>query len=153
MNSPNCGGFVKIKDNAVSGIIYDLPYYAQERYASWRLILHTNNSSITPEIYSVTFIGSKSIVTGTIPEKELVYPNPYIKGKSLNERINFSNLPKETTINIYTVSGELVKIIRHKNISSGGNAHWDISAIASGIYIYYLESPEEKKRGKVSIIK
>ncbi|MCK4731240.1 MAG: hypothetical protein KAT65_02175, partial [Methanophagales archaeon] len=56
INSPSCGGFGTVQNNAVSGFTYDLPLCAQERYASWRLVLRTDDPSITPEIYDVTLI-------------------------------------------------------------------------------------------------
>ena len=85
--------------------------------------------------------------------KAVVYPNPYIKGKSLNEIINFSNLPNEATIRIHTVTGKLIKTIKHKDTADGGSREWDVSEISSGIYLYTIISPEGKKTGKVSIIK
>ena len=82
-----------------------------------------------------------------------IYPNPYIKGKSLAERISFINLPKEATIRIYTVSGKLVKTIKHLDTVDGNSEEWNISDIASGIYVYTVISSQGKKTGKVSIIK
>ncbi|MCK4532274.1 carboxypeptidase regulatory-like domain-containing protein [bacterium] len=85
--------------------------------------------------------------------KVFVYPNPYIKGKSLYKEINFTNLPRESTIKIYTISGLLVKTIQHNEIIDGGSRKLDISGIASGTYIYSITSSQGEKKGKVSLIK
>lgn len=91
---------------------------------------------------------------GKYPERKvIVYPNPYIKGTSLNERITFINLSKESTLRIYTIAGKLIKEIKHKSSTDDGTEEWDIQDIASGVYLYYIESPQGKKNGKVSIIK
>jgi hypothetical protein len=83
----------------------------------------------------------------------VVYPNPYIKGKSYSERISFGNLPGESTIKIYTISGKLVKTIGYNAVNNGSSQEWDISDMPSGIYIYTIIFPEGKKTGKVSIVK
>lgn len=85
--------------------------------------------------------------------KITISPNPYIAGQGSGEKIVFSTLPKKVTIRIYTIAGKLVKTISHKDTADGSSAEWDISGIASGIYIYYIESPQGKKKGKVSIVK
>ena len=77
VNSPSCGGFVTVQDNVVSGTTYDLPSCAQERYASWGLVLHTDDPSITPEIYNVTFISGagKGISLTVTSPKNITYNN------------------------------------------------------------------------------
>jgi len=57
VNSSNCGGFTLVEWNALSGIFYNLPACAQERFANWRLVLDTFSPHITPIIYNVSFIG------------------------------------------------------------------------------------------------
>lgn len=82
-----------------------------------------------------------------------VYPNPYIQGKSSDQKITFDKLPKQSTLRIYAISGELITEIKHQTMVDGGKEEWDISGIASGIYIYYIEASKGNKKGKVSIIK
>ena len=98
--------------------------------------------------------GEKEITVKVIKMEGMVtYPNPYVKGKNQSEGISFANLPKEATIRIYTVSGELVKVIKHKDIADGGSKDWNILGIASGVYMYCIESSEGMKKGKISIVK
>lgn len=87
------------------------------------------------------------------PPEILVYPNPYRADMGWEEKIIFANLPEEATIWIYTLSGELVEKIEYKAETSGGIVEWDISDIASGIYIYLIKSKNFKKKGKIGVIK
>ena len=91
------------------------------------------------------------ITKGT--DKITIYPNPYIAGNFTQDRITFNNLPKASTLRIYTISGKLIKEIKHQDITNGGNEEWDVSGVASGIYMYCIESSEGMKKGKVSIVK
>ena len=86
-------------------------------------------------------------------EKVVISPNPYIAGKSTQDRIVFTELPKESILRIYTISGKLIEEMKHNTTNDGGSEEWDISEIVSGIYLYYIESPKGNKKGKISIIK
>lgn len=83
----------------------------------------------------------------------MVYPNPYIGGKGNAVKIVFNNLPGESVLRIYTVSGKLVKTIKHNAAADGGLEEWDVSGIAGGVYIYSVISKAGKETGKVSIVK
>ncbi|MCK5533793.1 T9SS type A sorting domain-containing protein [bacterium] len=139
--------WILVEENAVSDIFYELPEINQQRYAKWKLVLNTANSLITPEIEKVVF------VSGTGADRIIVFPNPYITKLNSNKIIIFANLSEEATIRIYTISGKLIKIIKHKDIADGGSEEWNVSDVASGIYIYCIDGPSGRKKGKVSIIK
>jgi hypothetical protein len=81
-----------------------------------------------------------------------VSPGTYIRGKSPTTRITFSNLPGEADIRIYTLSGRLITSIYH-HASSDYRESWDVSDVASGIYLYHIQSPQAEKKGKLCIIK
>jgi len=92
-----------------------------------------------------------------------VVPNPYMIHNwskietSANEgMLAFENLPDECTIRIYTLAGDLVETIRHDN--ADGTAWWDLMSVnnqqvASGIYIYHVESPYGEHLGRFAVIK
>jgi len=114
-----------------------------------------------------------------------VYPNPYYgnaywDGNSERLRkIYFYNLPAECEITIYTLSGDIVKKIRHNKESngsdvrwfetyskdetqkmSGGEHAWDLvsdndQAIATGLYLFSVKdiSNNNIKVGKFLVIK
>ena len=108
-----------------------------------------------PDTYqnTITIVLPIRIEDGVIAGKTIVFPNPYVKSESANNKIIFAVLPKETTIRIYTIAGKLIKTIKHLDTVDGGSEGWDISSVAGGIYMYTIISPEGKKTGKVSIVK
>jgi hypothetical protein len=103
----------------------------------------------------------------------IVSPNPY-RGSADWERldyegrISFYNLPRQCTVYIYSVTGELVDVVYH-NVSGDetpdtggsetGGERWDMltsnnQSIASGIYIYRVVSDRYgEKIGKFAIVK
>lgn len=99
-----------------------------------------------------------------------VVPNPYVASAIWEPRnpfntgrgprsIHFNHLPREATIRIYTVNGELVDVIEHKSTLDDGTAEWDLLSrdnlsISYGIYIYHIEAPGiGEKVGRLAIIK
>ncbi len=97
-----------------------------------------------------------------------VVPNPYVGQASFEpqrfavsgrgeRRIEFRGLPQTCTIRIYTVNGELVKILYHDGLQ--GYEPWDLRSkdnleIAPGLYIFHVEAPDTGSYiGKFAIIK
>jgi hypothetical protein len=92
-----------------------------------------------------------------------VVPNPYFaqyspmvetgEGESV---IEFQKIPDKCTIRIYTLAGDLVQTIEHNDGS--GTARWNLQSrnnqlVASGIYIFHVESPYGEHLGRFAIIK
>jgi hypothetical protein len=88
-------------------------------------------------------------------------PNPYVANavwdfSQDNQRLEFTNLPPVCTIRIYTLSGNLVRVIAHTNGS--GTEVWDLQTrfqlkAASGTYYWHVTTPEGRSRlGLLSII-
>lgn len=96
-------------------------------------------------------------------------PNPYV-GYSESENpgtagptsrgerdLQFRNLPKQCTIRIFTITGELVQTIHKDDL--GSIAHWDLLSyegqrVAYGVYIYHVEAPGVgEKIGRFAVIK
>lgn len=92
-------------------------------------------------------------------------PNPYVfgdpqrsfvEGEASTYRIEFRNLPERAVIRIFTVSGDLVRVIRHEPLAYGGNlrgtAEWDQKSdsgllVAPGVYVYHVESQTDEAAG------
>lgn len=106
-----------------------------------------------PEKGTITITLPVEIADTTALDRILVYPNPYRADMGWPETIFFDNLPGKVTIKIYTITGELIQEIEHEAEIDGGKEEWNISDIASGIYIYSVKSQSGKKVGKVCIIK
>jgi len=91
-----------------------------------------------------------------------VVPDPYYAfapGWDVDEgenNIQFQNLPDECTVRIYTLAGDLIKTIEHAD--GTGRAWWNLQSegqrlIASGIYIYHVESKYGDHLGRFAVVK
>jgi len=102
----------------------------------------------------VVTLGQETDLRLASDKPNLVYPNPYIRGKSQGEKITFGNLPPEAKIHIYTLGGAKVTALDYLEKMTGGSVTWDISRIAVGIYLYTITTNGAVvRRGKLSIIK
>ncbi len=90
-----------------------------------------------------------------------VVPNPYLgyaKWETYpgERKLQFADLPDQCTIRIYTLAGELVRILHHED--GTGTEDWDMMSeaghgIASGVYLFYVESEYGNYTGKFAVIK
>ncbi len=100
-----------------------------------------------------------SLATGQLKNVKVV-PNPYFaragwENNSAPTKLNFTHLPEICTIRVYTLSGDLVKIIEHD--SGGGDQSWDLLSlngqqVASGIYFYHVDSNAGEFVGRFAVI-
>jgi hypothetical protein len=96
-------------------------------------------------------------------------PNPFVFGEpgrtfGRNE-VQFRNLPRDATIRIYGISGDLIRVLEHGADARGnvsGSIEWDLTSdsglmVAPGLYIYHVQSRTEGLdrafTGKVMIIR
>jgi len=100
-----------------------------------------------------------------------VVPDPYVAVNTLERfqsaalsgrgqrRIDFVNLPLECTITIFTVSGQLVRVLEHRGFQENGRESWDLKTkdgleISYGTYFFHIEAPGlGQKVGRFAIIK
>ena len=96
-----------------------------------------------------------------------VVPNPYMAGslweseydsyrREPTRKIEFINLPMECEINIFTLSGDLIKTLVHNE--NHGTETWDLRTeggreIVSGIYIYQVQSAGLEFLNRFAVIK
>ena len=91
-----------------------------------------------------------------------VVPNPYIvragwERSEFEGRIQFTNLPRECDISIYTTSGDHIVDLHHSSFND--YEFWNLQnengvLVAYGLYIYVVKSPDgEKHTGKFVIIR
>jgi len=132
----------------------------------------------SPLINATTAYATYSADRAVAEKKQvMVYPNPYkisddyrgrrfedrdLKGWSeRSRRIHFVNLPDPATIKIFTLDGDLVREIQHPHhrlSDTPWHCEWDMitrntQAVASGIYLYSIESELGVQVGKIVIIK
>ncbi len=70
--------------------------------------------------------------------------------------LQFQNLPAKCTIRIYTLAGDHIRTL--ENTDGSGTIAWDMLTdgqrlIASGIYIYHLESEYGERLGRFAVVK
>jgi len=97
-----------------------------------------------------------------------VVPNPYIVAATWEERspfstrqrsIHFTHLPRQCTIRIYTISGELVTTIDHNSTMLDGTEEWNLLSrdnisVSYGVYIFHVDAPGVGEHlGKFAVIK
>ena len=90
-------------------------------------------------------------------DRVLVVPNPY-RGtaqweQQYEDRIKFTNLPPVAKISIFSLSGDLIKVIEHTN--GYADEYWDLvsrnnQSVVSGMYIYVVEAPDVSIVGQSS---
>ncbi len=105
--------------------------------------------------------GVDPATAGNNLDKIRVYPDPYLAHHSqeygeYERELNFINLPDECTVRIYTLAGDLVKTANH--FGNGGTYTWNMLSdaglsIASGIYLYHIESKYGDRTGRFAVIK
>ena len=104
---------------------------------------------------------SASAAKGQLGDIKVV-PDPYYAFATLwelNEGENvlqFQNLPDRCSIRIYTLSGDRVRTLEHDNGS--GTEEWDLLTegrrqVASGMYIYHVESEYGEHLGRFAVVK
>ncbi|HTK82095.1 MAG TPA: hypothetical protein VL633_07365 [Bacteroidota bacterium] len=134
--------------------------------------LYTENteSTISENAKGVDLTFSVSSKVGDV----LVVPNPYRidqdytfesggwEGRANNwtennRKVKFIHLPKKCTIRVFTLAGDLVTTIEHDD-PVVGEVEWDLlsgsyRALASGLYIFSVESDLGTQIGKFALIR
>jgi len=91
-----------------------------------------------------------------------VVPNPYIVRSGYNEseyirKLLFSGLPQNSSVTIFTVTGEKVNSFTHTDATTG-NEFWNLRSVnnqevAPGLYIYVVEWEGKKHIGKFAVVR
>ncbi|MDR1696232.1 MAG: T9SS type A sorting domain-containing protein [Endomicrobium sp.] len=81
------------------------------------------------------------------------YPNPYKPSRHGNSGIRFANLKAGAQIKIFNIAGEMVFDAK---ADADGDYMWDVQnksgyKIASGVYIYHIDSDGKVTKGKIAI--
>ncbi|MFH1851720.1 MAG: hypothetical protein ABIA75_05180 [Candidatus Neomarinimicrobiota bacterium] len=119
----------------------------------------TVSSKIDPrqakiDLDDINVIPNPYNVTNTL--EQLDHQNPRDRGP---RRLYFNNLPRQCTIRIYTISGELVRVLEHDAPADNGIEYWDLTTrdnfpIAYGVYIYHVDAGDlGEKIGRFGVIK
>jgi hypothetical protein len=138
---------------------------------------NANFGKVSPADASASAIGLKNIGAVQVVYSALapsgsvatvgVRPNPYKKAALHDNRSNvydhkllFYNLPPQCKITITDVSGQIIDVINFSSSDANkGSTFWDMFSkdgleVASGLYLYIVESPTgDQKIGQFSILR
>ncbi|MCP4228708.1 MAG: M28 family peptidase [bacterium] len=78
------------------------------------------------------------------------YPNPI---RPDTDFVTFANVPDGSEIEIYTITGDKVATVYERNLDAYWNLRNDAGGeVASGVYLYYLDTGTDTKIGKIAVI-
>ncbi len=121
-----------------------IPYTQLKYQQSPGTVTVTEVSTVAPTLGSVALANERGEL-----EKVRVVPNPYYGGhaqetSSFDRFVKFMNMPKQATIYLYSLNGNLIRMIQKNDNNTSIN--WDLLntdriPIASGIYIAFIDAP------------
>jgi hypothetical protein len=90
-------------------------------------------------------------------------PDPYYVTNALEATANtkilkFVNLPAQAIVRIYSLSGVLVNVLTHNDVTGGSDLTWNLrnrnnQFVASGVYFYHVETPDgQAKVGRFTVV-
>jgi len=154
--------------------IYDAegisPTYIYKVIGTYTVILRVTNSDGQISISNGSNRSSVSsaplpltVIVVFAPAEDKLYqngPNPFIPSKNSKTIINYDIITNEhVTLNIYTVSGELVRRLIDEPKSAGlWSVEWDGNNdagenVASGIYIYHIKAGSFNDTKKMAVVR
>ncbi|MCY4170335.1 MAG: hypothetical protein OXE59_07000 [Bacteroidetes bacterium] len=128
--------------------------FAQGDQFKFRTIAATTDSSLTVQELEDIYVVPNPYVATSVFEPR----NPISRSQRGERRLYFANVPKQCTIRIYTLAGELVETLHHESALDDGKLFWDMRTVdnmnlAYGLYIFHVDSPEGSFIGKFAVIK
>ncbi|MEK7812610.1 MAG: T9SS type A sorting domain-containing protein, partial [Candidatus Desantisbacteria bacterium] len=152
-------------DGYVDGVTPQMPASSLAIYhlvgsgtaAIWEKVTSSRVDTINKVVYAdvSSFSFYQLMGAGFVPnpDKAVIYPNPYYADR--HSCIYFDHLTQDSTIQIFTIAGELVREIKTTN----SRMEWDTcnsvgEKVASGTYICLIKDPSgNKKVGKFCILR
>jgi hypothetical protein len=159
----NCGYISLNRGSAVGALIdsvADGDEWFVKGYTGFRTAPYYN-------VFQMTGNPPDQITDSTYTLNVKVVPNPYIiknrwETNKFERKIAFTHLPATCKIRIFTMAGHLVKVIEHTDhdtqpMDKGGTELWDLlneheQLIASGVYIFHIESDIGEQIGKFAVV-
>jgi hypothetical protein len=135
---------------------------------TWLLTGHrAEGSAPFHNVYRI-IAGRGSSAEPRAPLQVRVVPNPYVmfdewESSTWQRQVRFTRLPSRCTIRVYTVSGDLVRVLEHTDTRSqpqdqGGTELWDLTSdghlvITSGVYVFHVQSDVGECAGRLAVIR
>jgi len=104
-----------------------------------------------------------SVVSDTMMRRIHTVPDPYYVTNTAEITTNskilrFVNVPAQSIVRIYSVSGILVDVLTRNDVTGSGELVWDLrnrnnQFVASGVYFYHVEAPGGlTKVGRLTVV-
>jgi len=129
------------------------PFRADDAF-TFRTVAATTDAALVSQELNDVYVVPNPYVATTVFEPR----NPIARTERGERRLYFANVPRQCTIRIYTLAGELVDSIEHNSALDDGKAFWDLRTkdnmnLAYGLYLFHVDSPEGSFIGKFAVIK
>ena len=170
---------ILLSDSTVNSYTWELTFYEPEdgtpavSPTEGDIFSVFTNRAFTDDIFTFSTSASKEMNSVEKENMDDIYvvPNPYVVSSNIEpldlqnpqdrgpRRVYFANLPSSCTINIYTMSGELVRSLSHNSSIEDGIKYWDLTTsdnfpISFGMYIFHVKSDNgNESTGRFAIIK
>ena len=151
---PNGMNEVKPVDGDVFTIITNRPFASTDSYQFVTQASHEDPHSAKAEMKNIAVVPNPYVVTNVIEPLDL--QNTRDRGP---RRVYFNHLPKDCTIHIYNISGELIQTLEHHSALDDGKEFWNLTThdnfpISYGIYIFHVDAGDiGQKIGRFAVIK
>ncbi len=129
------------------------PFADQDVFTFKTVAATTDAAAARQQLRNVYVVPNPYVATNVLEPR-----NPTARAERGDRRLYFANVPRQCTIRIYTIAGELVDTIEHNSTLDNGKAFWDLRTkdnmnIAYGLYLFHVDSPEGSVIGKFAVIK
>ena len=141
-----------------SGDIYYIattrPFSEEDKYQFITNASLINNEQSINALDNISVVPNPYVVTNVL--EPLDRQNPRDRGP---RRVYFNHLPKDCTIRIYTITGELVKTLVHHSSMDDGKEFWDLTTddnfpISYGVYLFHVDAEDLGEAiGRFAVIK
>ena len=135
-----------------TGIMYAIwPIPSNRHSDDFEIYIYATKQNTSQDVFSFSTYGLDPVRTEALAREEVqkinVFPNPYLGGQveerhALEQFVRFTHLPQHATIRIYSLLGDLVRILEHNG--SEPYEEWDLRnnssiLVGSGIYLVHVD--------------
>ncbi|MCY4159938.1 MAG: hypothetical protein OXF48_10035 [Bacteroidetes bacterium] len=129
------------------------PFAKNDKFSFKTVAASTDEVLTAQELQDIYVVPNPYVATSVFEPR-----NPIARSQRGERRLYFANVPKQCTIRIYTLAGELVETLYHDSSLDNGKVFWDMRTkdnmnLAYGLYIFHVDSPEGSFIGKFAVIK
>ncbi len=129
----------------------------------WLWANPADNNDVFSFSTTAATVDDAALATAAIDDIRVV-PNPYYayyneESDQFDRKVRFLGLPDEFTLRIFNVAGDMVRRLDNNDKLLGGDSwmEWNLLTdqglpVASGVYIWYIESDYGSRYGKFAII-